>query len=324
MQFRVGVLMAVGVLVTAGCGGSTTNGGNDSPMDGGMQGSPVSQSELPSTVAQSFCELLKPCCARANVPFDEAACEKRIASEFARQLASNRYGAYDPAAGGRCLTYSKQVASACGAAVVQNTPFMDNGICTDDLIVGKSPPGGPCDFGNDCIQPASCEIADPTNPSSTSNQVCVSRPHAKEGDACAGSCTITEDSVPYTCNGTPGASGAYCYAEDNLYCDADGTCHSSAPGAPCTMYSCTQSAFCDATNVCQPLGGAGAECSESSTCQRYFYCEPTTMRCTQRLPPFSACSTDEQCASEPRRCVNGHCSFELANVCTGETPPSAN
>ncbi len=322
MQCRLRIFAPLVVLVTTACGG-TTSSGNGSGARGGLpQGVPVSQEELPSAAARALCAHFAPCCSQANVPFDEAACEKRSASQFEGQLAGNRYGTYDPAAGGRCVASIEQIASSCGVGPVDpSTNFQDDSVCSHDLFAGTASPGATCDYGNQCAQPATCDPVQPENADGTFSHVCVSRPRGREGDDCVGSCPYA-----YQCNPTPAqADGVYCYAEDHLYCARDGTCHDYGPGAACSTDSpCSDTAFCNAKNVCQALGGDGARCSDSSQCRRDFYCDPSASRCKQRLLPFSACSTDEQCSGDPKRCVDGHCAFQLGYVCTGEAPPSAN
>lgn len=322
MQSNLGAVVATVMVVSTACGGTTTNGGIDGTQGGVPKGVPVSIEEFPAAVARGACTRFAPCCSRADIPFDEAACEKRITSQFENVLAENRYGTYDPAAGGRCVAYIQQVASTCGVQPVEpGTRFQDDQVCGHDLFVGNVSPGGACAFGSDCAQPASCDPLQPATSDGNFDFVCVNRPHGKEGDPCVGSCTITEGS----CNPTPGPSGAYCYTEDDLYCAGDGTCHADGPGAACSADSpCNDTAFCNARNVCEALGAAGAQCSDSSQCQRAFYCDPAANRCKKRLQPFSACSADDQCAGDPKRCVDGHCAFQFAYVCTGQAPPSAN
>jgi hypothetical protein len=326
MQCRLRIFVALVVLVPAACGGTTTNGGNSNAQGALPKGVPVSQEELPSTAARDVCTRFAPCCSQAKVPFDVAACEKRLVSQFESQLALDPYGTYDPAAGGRCVAYMEHVASTCGVPPVDpSTRFRNDSICLHDFFVGKAPPGAPCAYGNDCAQPASCDPLQPANADGSFSHLCVARPHGKEGDDCVGDCTITQGSAPYECSPTPGPPGAYCYLEDDLHCASDGTCHADGPGAACSADSpCNDTAFCNAKNVCQALGADGAECSDSSQCLHGFYCDAAATRCKQRLPPFSACSTDEQCAGDPKRCVDGHCAFQFAYVCTGEAAPSAN
>jgi hypothetical protein len=185
-----------------------------------------------------FCNTLKPCCAAAQLPFDQVACEKFIGGDFQGQLSRAGGGAaFDCAAGQRCLDEIANAIQGCSAFDKAQLPDCNH------LFVGTLPVGAPCTDWMSCAAPvdvfADC-LLDASNTGTCSLDPSSTR--GRQGDACDvscdpyGQCTLeTTDPPPYV----------GCYQSDGLYCSAGHCAPIAAVGASCTSEEgCTPGVLC--------------------------------------------------------------------------------
>lgn len=222
---------------SASSSGSTSSGGNSCEGSAALTAANFADRE-----AALFCDTLRPCCAAAQLNFDQTACEKYVSSDFQGELARAGSGAaFDCAAGQRCLDEIAFATQGCNAFDKAQLPDCNH------LLVGTLPVGAACTVWKECLAPidvyGTCEL----DPSGTGTcALAPSSAHGKVGDACGASCD------PYgqcTSGGEPSADVA-CYQSDGLYCAAGQCAPMVAVGA-----SCWSQSGCAAGTLC--LNGLG-------------------------------------------------------------------
>lgn len=246
IQIRVaqGLLTGLFAVSASACGGTTTEG----PPSAGSAGSSSSGScessggptaaDFSNREAALLCDALKPCCAAARFPFDPAACDKFIGSDFQGQLSRAGSGAaFDCAAGQRCLGEIASAIQGCSAFDPEQLPDCNH------LLVGTLPVGAPCTDWKSCAAPvdifADC-LVDASNTGACSLDPSSAR--GKLADACGvscdpyGQCTVeTSDPPPFVA----------CYQSDGLYCSAGHCAPIAALRASCTSeVGCTPGVLC--------------------------------------------------------------------------------
>ncbi|HEX4473886.1 MAG TPA: hypothetical protein VH142_02345 [Polyangiaceae bacterium] len=278
------VSIAVWVLFAAlGCGGETLQ---PTPEKKPPAVASIASGDLPDAAAHAFCDGYVSCCSQAGIAFDHVSCLTSTSEELAVILSQAGLRRYDPAGGAECVNYLKQAAQTCGYTGTTNHA------CSWDLLVGTVPAGGVCNEPSDCVPPATCTGIP---------GVCLATPAAKAGDPCVGTCTGTQGEVQGQCYGLTGAAGLFCFQDQGLTCDPDGTCHT----------------------VPDPNGGrdvAGASCSPTLACGFQYYCDATTSECVAKKPPFSSCQSDDECGLG--QCTSGQCAFQGMYTCVGQMPQS--
>ncbi len=242
IRIRVSCGLVSGLLlVSAGaCGGATSAGPSPAGSNGGScesSGGPTA-ADFSSRVAGLFCDTLKPCCATAQLPFDQGACEKYIGGDFQGQISRAGSGAgFDCAAGQRCLDEIASAIQSCSAFDKAQLPDCNH------LLVGTLPVGAPCTDWKSCAAPsdvyADC-VLDASNTGTCS--LGPSSARGKQGDACSATCDAYGQCTLETSDPPPIVA---CYRSDGLYCSAGHCAPIAAIGASCTSEDgCTPSVLC--------------------------------------------------------------------------------
>jgi hypothetical protein len=182
--------------------------------------------------------------------------------------------------------------SSCDRSALANLNL--DPICgKDTIVVGTVPAGGPCFFSDECAAGGTCQKTDSTCTSAEccpGNCLAMPPPVAVGGDCSA---------VAATC-----VSGSVC-VYDRSTSPSTATCQKPrAAGAPCvSINSCASPLYCDSTSgTCKSPVAEGGACDPSlgslGCDDGNDRCDPTTMVCTRRLPPRSACDpTNSGCVS---------------------------
>jgi hypothetical protein len=210
-------------------GGSASSSGGSASSSGGScasSGGPTA-ADFSSREAALFCDTLEPCCAGAQFPFDQAACEKYIGSDFQSQLSIVGSGAaFDCAAGQRCLDEVASAIQGCSAFDKAQLPDCNH------LFVGTLPVGTPCTDSNECAAPI--DVYGECMLDASMSGTCAlapSEPRGKLGDTCGESCDPYGECAVGTSDPPPIVS---CYQSDGLYCSAGHCVPIAAVGASCT------------------------------------------------------------------------------------------
>lgn len=315
MNVRSLLTVAVGTLsVVVACGGSS----------GGGAGNPAGDTQ--SFVSQ-YCDIIAPCCAKANKPADGVACRN-----FAESSASGKQ--YDPEKGTACLTEIRNESSKpdfCslgGSAPSCSDVFKAPG--------GGKKPGEACSQDSDCASSpegkADCAFGASTGAEIRSCQIQIV---GKEGDTpCVGTRDGNTTSMVYesTSGQTPVKAperGYICDLANKIRCDSKTKACIKVQdvGGPCASTSdCVKTAFCDTkAKACAARLVAGGDCGtggvSTDVCATGFYCNSTAKKCTESSSDGAVCTKSEECLS--RRCLNGKCessagtSLGLALICGG-------
>ncbi len=276
--------------VSAACGSSGSSG---SSGDGGV-----------TSVEDSYCAKVTPCCASANLPTNGTAC----------------HALFTAFTGTTGTTGSASAVEACIDAIngeSQDLFCQDFGASLGACSTAFSS-GGTVAAGGSCTTDEDCAT------SSTGTATCVFNPDG--ASAVASVCVVEETGVVGStpCNGTvspisggsetsfvgtgvPVSPSFLCRVADGVYCDdASSACVAlKATGAACTDDSeCVVSDDCDG-GTCQPRSAIGGACSGTTSCVVDTYCAAGT--CATLLADGAACSSDDACAS-------GTCNATCANT----------
>ena len=257
-----------------------------------------------SQFANSYCDLMKPCCAMAGLPTDGQQCNALFAF----------FGsAYNAEKGNACLEEMR--------AASQNSNFCDfasESSATCDSVfgsgTGKTQPGQTCEDDDDCAPSKEGEVDCATEfVNNAQVRKCQVQIRGKEGDA---PCTGTKDGNITLGGGATAtdvpAKGYVCHVTDGLSCSSKtGQCTRIQPvGGACensfSSYACVEAAFCDSAKMmCVAKQAVGGKCLVDSNCVETAYCEDATDTCVARRADGAACDDDEQCLSDG--CVNRKC-----------------
>ena len=273
----------------------------------------------------SYCDLFQPCCKQANLRSDGQQCRLLFGA-----LAPA--GSYDKAQGESCLAEVRAAATKpdfC-TQMASNEPVSCNQVFGSESG-GSAQPGQTCSTDADCARPGEGK-AECVSSSGGTAQVrkCQVQLRGQAGDKpCAG--TVEGNVTVYNSGGSDVPATAYlCHAADGVRCDAASmSCVAhKAVGEACTgsFFSgvCVKNAYCDsAQKKCLERKAVGATCANTGTsaqpeCVEGSYCGSGN-RCTAQLAQGTACSEDQQCASDA--CVNGKCEpsaggdFALTLIC---------
>jgi hypothetical protein len=278
----------------------------------------------------SYCELLRPCCAQANLATDGVQCRAVLEAYTPRAT-------YDAEAAAACLAGLR--AAAAGQSFCQGGDRANQHAC-DEVFFPRSAgrgtvePGQPCTEHEECApRPEGRTLCHEQVTATARTRTCQVQIRGKEGD---GPCLYTipevRSSFPYpdlvlvgaipavvqrfprNSEPPPATPGrAYlCYVADGLTCSVTRTCaRLGAAGSPCTApSSCADGAFCDlASLTCQARKPPGASCvperHADPPCVAGSYCDLASASCRPRVPIGAPCAQDEQC--ESGACVNDRC-----------------
>lgn len=289
----IGVLCAL--LATAfGCSSSSA---------GGTTGTASGKDDFLS----QYCAEFAPCCAKAGLPSDGAACR----AVYGALTPSN----YDAAAGNACLseiralssspTFCDNLGSTTGSAPSCKKVFQ--------TTAGTVAPGGECTQDKDCA-PSSEGSAKCASlyKGGTTIKKCQIQIAGKAGDSpCVG--TVDGNVTSYSSSGTATdipTKGYLCDVKDSVYCNStSGKCTAiSGVGGPCTSsysHECAKDAYCDlSSKTCAAKKPASAACT-GDQCITGTYCDDTTKVCTTQLAEGAACKTSKECLSN--NCINSKC-----------------
>jgi hypothetical protein len=253
----------------------------------------------------------------------ESACEQGLASGGTPDPSTF---SFDSSAAGGCLDAFKKVFSSCTKVSFADMMLTD---ACKSVITGKTPVGGSCPFGVECVPGSTCLL-------SFSNTSCTSKCVAlgNVGDACTsgGTCVAGAycDFGTMKCKATLD-SGATCsgslQCKSGLFCVGTMmTCSAPAgSGAPCAEYepqSCTGDLICEvASKTCVSVKQMGAACSSDDECANPMICfnagGTSTMGTCQPLAGKGASCTTTRCIA-PYQCTNGTCVVlpDIGQACT--------
>jgi hypothetical protein len=100
---------------SGGAAGASAAAGSTSVCAGAGAGG-ANPADFPGQITSAFCSVLSPCCAAAQLPFDEAACEAYVGTEFQYDVSRIGNGiAFDCAAAQRCLDELSSAVRGCNA-----------------------------------------------------------------------------------------------------------------------------------------------------------------------------------------------------------------
>ena len=266
-----------------------------------------------SGFAAAYCDLIKPCCAMANLRTDGKQC----------QLLFGAFGgqsSYNKQAGEACLAEAR--AAAGTATFCQMLDDNEPSAC-DNVFgsPGKKQPGEACTDDDECAPSTEGSVACESNFGAGGAEVrkCQVVVKGKEGDKpCVGtkegnftSGNVNLDDVP--------ARGYLCHVTDGLRCDSttDTCVKLKAIGEACQGNSdCLRTAFCEGTmDRCTERRAIGATCMPSfanEECVTGGWCSETTRMCAAQVADGGACTEDDECKSG--NCVNGKCDRGLGDL----------
>lgn len=284
--------------------------GDDAGSTGGgmsYAGGPVSQADLPPTLARSVCSGLKPCCEQAGLPFNAGTCENTFSSTLSQTLASadEKNYSYDPAAAGACL---RALEDAGGGVCTDQMQSGTAGVTCDSAFEGKVAPGGACSADIECAGPADADI-ECRKTTGEEGGTCFVEARVGEGDSCFWTCTQMGNA--YSCGGSgsldeKAGERPRCFTNDGLYCSSEGVCtRLAARGGACDSdQGCETGLYCNfESSVCEDLLGEGDACTFSG-CAEDLYCKNDV--CVSKLSLGTQCMTfQDECAGGT--CDNGTC-----------------
>ena len=274
-----------------------------------------------SGFASAYCDLLKPCCAMANLRTDGKQCQLLFGA-FGGQASYNKQ------AGMACLAEARAAAGSpdfCKNMDSGQPSACDNVFGTSG---GTKQPGDSCTDDDECA--ASSEGTVECNSSfgagGTQTRKCQLQVRGKDGDKpCVGtkdgnftSGNVGLDDVP--------ARGYMCHVADGLRCDSttDTCVKLKVAGEACTGTSdCIRTGYCDSSQrKCADRKPVGAACTPSfsnTECIDGAWCSDGARMCAMQLADGAACTEDDECRSGS--CVNDKCDksttgdFGLAFIC---------
>jgi hypothetical protein len=285
-----------------------------------VAGSCGDDADSASGFASAYCDLLKPCCAMANLSTDGKQC----------QLLFGAFGGqarYDKAAGEACLAETRAIAGSADFC----TTGLDVPAC-DRVFVsgGKKQPGETCTDDEDCAPSSEGEVTCDLMFGTGGAQIrkCQVQVKGKEGDK---PCVATKDgnvtSGNVSLDDIP-PRGYVCHVADGLRCDSitDSCVKLKLSGEACSGADseCVRTAYCDDDQMparCADRKVVGASCTPSfdSGCAAGAWCSDSTRMCAAQVALGAACTQSGQCLSG--NCVNGKCArsgledFALSFIC---------
>jgi hypothetical protein len=233
MRVARGLMLGLLAVGASGCGGTTSAGPSSAGSAGSSAGGSCEASGGPTAAdfssreAALFCDTLKPCCAAAQLPFDQAACETYFGSDFQGEVSRAGSGAaFDCAAGQRCLDEIARAIQSCSAFDKAELPDCNH------LLVGTLPVGAPCTDWKSCAAPVDV-FGDCVFDASNTGTCSLEPPSArgKLGDPCGLSCDPYGQCTAETSDPPPQVA---CYRSDGLYCSGGRCAPLAAVGASCT------------------------------------------------------------------------------------------
>lgn len=280
------VLSGAALSAVVACSGTSGSQGGQGAADKG-------------SFAVQYCQLIAPCCGKANLRTDGVACQNLI---------TGTSNPYDAAAGTACvqeMNAASQAATFCDDLGASAAPSCKRVFST---ATGAVAPGGACGSDSDCAPSSAGNVRCRSTSNAKICQVLISG--GKEGDSpCVGTVDGTTTSYTGSSQGTPPSTGYLCDKASGLRCDSTTSrcARLQDPGGPCTSSeACVATAYCDtAKQLCAARIAAGGACSTSSSCVPEADCNTTSHTCVARLPDGSACKSGSECGS--RACVNGQC-----------------
>lgn len=284
--------------------------GGSPACGGGESGSgPANASLFLAQYETTLCGLVASCCNSRGLPNDGAACpEAARATVPAIVLDETKYD-YDPDSAAACLGALGSMPGAC-------EPFSQNafGLGSDFeracgrtfLPRGSAGPGGACTASWQCAAPAerdalsTCSVSN--RPGGGYLRICEVFAYADEAGPCDTGPVPRQDANP---NITRACKPV------GLFCAADGTCKTPAPGLgqPCergATGSCSGGTFCNGQSLCETPRTAGSPCDDSpDACDAASFCDLASKGCLPRRGEGEPCATETQCQGA---CTGGICS----------------
>lgn len=282
------------VLAYGGCDDDGSGGGSGSSSGFGQ---PVPIDDLAEEYARALCDSFGPCCAQVGLSYDAAAC-RELWEMFVQgaivEPVQNGTATYDSAAAGQCLASVAEAAGQCNLDAA--------GPECEDIVQGTVPEGGSCTTDLECQPP-------PAGDADCDDGTCVPDPRGTVGDTCKWTCEESGSATSCWGSGTV-EIGASCYRNDGLYCDADSnTCQpllqSGEQGCGYDSDSCVTGAYCS-EDTCNPVKGAGSDCSFSYECEATLYCSEQV--CAPKKAVGELCDDYDACADG--QCHEGVCEVE--------------
>jgi hypothetical protein len=250
---------ASGGAAGASAAGASAAAGSTSVCAGAGAGE-ANPADFPGQITSAFCSVLSPCCAAAQLPFDEAACEAYVGSEFQYDVSRIGNGiAFDCAAAQRCLAELSSAIRGCNAYDKAQLPDCNH------ILVGTLPVGSTCAESQECAAPLDVSADCSFNVGGVTGKCTLapSAPRGKQGDICGESCDPYGSCAIETGDPPPIVS---CYQSDGLYCS-------------------------DA-RTCAAIGGVGASCSSEQGCAPGVLClDSAGTPLTPYVPPLGHCGS---------------------------------
>jgi hypothetical protein len=251
---------------------------------------------------EEYCEILKPCCGKADLRTDGAQCR----TFFALVTPTQRY---DPALGRPCLAALRDAAKKADFCAQATTgQVLCPGVFTS---AGTLAAGQACKASTDCAAPPDGRVECASSyAGGTERRHCQVQLAGKAGDGpCVGTVAagrriwvgLDHPEVP--------AQAYLCAVSDDLYCDRGvrQCVRIKKPGEACgdSPHECEEGSHCDgASRTCARRQPVGAACTGHAMCVAGAYCG-SSRTCAARLADGRPCAQSEACASG--RCLNGTC-----------------
>jgi hypothetical protein len=255
-------------------------------------GGSIPFSELEPSAAAAFCHVDVLCGAYPDAATCMASLEAQphFYDTLSQDISSGKV-IYDGVHARECLDRYNGVSSCARSALA--TLNLDMTCNNSSIFTGTVAAGGPCFFSEECAAGGTCRKTDTT---------CTSV------QCCPGTCLAMP--TPVAVGGDCSAVGATCVSGSSCVFDsattpATETCQKpGAAGAPCvSIASCANPLYCDTmSGTCKSPVAEGGACDPamgSLGCDDgNDRCDPTTMLCTPRLAPRTACDpTNSGCVS---------------------------
>jgi hypothetical protein len=291
-----------------------------------------------------YCELVRPCCARAHLPTDGAQCQFLMGDLVPA-------GTFDESQAEACLAEIQAVQDRtdfCEPAGAPAEHACDRVLSGGHPAIGQKHPGEPCARTEDCAPSGDgAVICQEDYGGRARTRFCQVQARGKEGD---GPCLFTVPELPSTfpfpdlrtfvsvsferaADVAPPPRAFHCDLADGLRCSSQGEPHRCVAVTPIGA-TCSQPLVCAATAYCNGRGCAarpalGEACTPSPwsdvdpPCLSGAQCDPASGTCSAKRRQGEPCTDNLQCRGG--RCVNGACDAELdlRGVCGVPAAPIA-